>query len=85
MKKNSGKISDGKKNAGLVTKLWIVRQATAWVTSRKRLMSAPASFAGRRRTAVIATAAIAAASPNPSASASPSQPVMISERTPSTR
>ena len=55
MKKNSGKMIEGKKNAGLVTKLWIVRQATACVTSRKRLMSAPASSAGRRRASVIAT------------------------------
>ena len=49
VKKNSGKMIDGSRNDGLVTKLWIVRQATASVTSRKRLTSAPAASAARGR------------------------------------
>jgi hypothetical protein len=50
----------------------------------KRLMSAPASSAGRRAPSEPITA-ISVAIPKPSASASPSQPMMISERTPSNR
>ena len=49
VKKNSGKISDGSRYAGLVRMLWSDRQATASATCTCRLMSAPASSAGRWR------------------------------------
>ena len=76
---------DGSSSAGFVATLWIERQATALATCPKRLMSAPASSAGRSTRPRPPPTAITIAMPKPSASASASQPVMMNERMPSIR
>ncbi len=85
VKKNSGKMIEGSRNAGLVVKLWICRQATACVTSSVPAHVRTSRLRSANEAPVMASSAIAAAIPKPSASASPSQPVITNERTPSSR
>ncbi len=94
MKKKSGKTIAGARKAGLVRKLWMLRQATAKRDRAEARQAAGLSAAAHVRTSRVFRALLAAsmpmpssaaAMPKPSASVPASQPSKSSERKASSR
>ena len=83
VKKNSGKMIDGSRKAGLCVKLWICRQATPRATYDEPAHVRTSRVRSAREAAKMPTAQSMRVTAKPRHSAVSSQPVMTTERRPS--